>query len=549
MPSQLSGRHAHHTVQVRAGRARPARVFAVLSALFLAGGASPLVAQLVVPACNMNCPLPRLCVPGDQRCNDFNASVTSCQTNQASCQAKFVMYDAYMQQMGAGVTMHQLPALYRDELATYYPSANLADVRFGYSNRQPSGNATADCDRIYFNDAAYVDAVRTGILKHDSNGLHHFGWLLHELTHFEQCRQVGSRDAYARKWWDQLSETELAGLIDSGSWLGIHDQMQMEQQANTRRDQTWGLLPTCCIDPTTLLLIKPLTVTPLVVSPTSATEGQTVALSTSASNGAQPLEYRWRVRPPGSIQPLGLPADGPTATFAPYEPGTWIVLLAVTQPGNSLQNDYSEERTLTVAALLPVVTSVSVSPGSIGGGAGAEGTVHVASMKPGVTAQVQLTSSLAAVQVPQSVSVTSSSSGAGSATFPITTGPVLGTQTASVTATASGGSASTSLTVVGVSLEPLSVNRTVLDGGELLEVLLLLDRAPPVDITVVLGSSDDRVIGLPRQVVFRAGQTRMKLSVTVARDLASALDVTLRAHTLHDSQTTRSQVIQVRPRR
>jgi hypothetical protein len=549
MQSHLLGRNAHHTMQFRAGRARHARAFGVLSALFLAGAASPLVAQLVVAACNMNCPQVRLCLPGDQRCNDYNANAISCQTQQASCQAKFVMYDTYMQQMGAGVTMHQLPALYRDELATYYPAATLAEVRFGYSNRQPEGNATADCDRIYFNDAAYVDAVRTATLKHDSNAPHHFGWLLHELTHFEQCRQVGSRDAYARMWWDQLSETELAGLIESGSWLGIHDQMQMEQQANARRDQTWAMLPTCCIDPTTRLLIKPLTVTPLAISPTSATEGQTVTLSTSASNGAQPLTYRWKVREPGSIQPLSLPADGPTASFAPNAPGTWTVLLAVTQPGNSLQNDYSEQRTLSVAALLPVVTSVSVSPGSVTGGAGAEGTVHVASMKPGVTAQVQLASNHAAVLVPQSVSVTSSSSGAGSATFPITTGLVLGTQTASVTATTASGSASTSLTVTGVSLELLSVNRTVLDAGELLEVLLLLDRAPPVDITVVLGSSHDRVIGLPRQVVFRAGQTRMTVSATVAQDLATVLDVTLHAHTLHDSQTSRNQVIQVRPRR
>jgi hypothetical protein len=547
MPSHLSGRHAHRTVQLRAGHALLARTFAVLSALFIGGGASPLLAQLLVPACNMSCPPPRLCLPTDRACNDYNASVTACQTNQASCQAKFVMYDAYMQQMGAGVTLHSLPALYREELAVYFPAANLAEVRYGYSNRQPAGNATADCDRIYFNDAAYVDAVRTGALKRDSNAPHHFGWLLHELTHFEQCRQVGSRDAYAKMWWDHLSETELAGLIETGSWLGIHDQMQMENQADARRDETWNLLPACCIDPTSFLLIRPLTVTPLVISPTAATEGQSVTLSTSASNGAQPLTYRWRVRPPGAFA-LGLPADGPTATFEPFEPGTWTVLLAVTQPGNTLQNNYAEQRQFTVAALLPVVTSVSVNPGSVTGGAGAAGTVHVTSMKPGVTTQVQLASSQAAVQVPQTVSVTPSANGAGSATFPITTGLVLGTQTASVTATTSGGSASTSLTVNGVSLEMLSVDRTVLDAGELLEVLLLLDRAPPVDITVVLGSSNDHVIGLPRQVVFRAGETRKTIAVTVAQDIARSLDVTLRAHTLHDSQTTRNQVIQVRPR-
>jgi hypothetical protein len=221
----------------------------------------------------------------------------------------------------------------------------------------------------------------------------------------------------------------------------------------------------------------------------------------------------------------------------------------VTQPGNWLQNNYSEARTFTVTELLAAVTGVTVNPGSVTGGSNAEGTVHVSSMKPGVTAQVQLTSSLASVQVPQAVSVTPSANGTGSATFPITTGLVPMTRNVSLTATAPGGAASASLTVTGVSLEPMRFNRTELNAGELLEVLLLLDRAPPVDITVVLGSSDARAIGLPGQVVFRAGEQRKTIQVRVAQDLQSALSVTLRAHMLHDTQTTRDQVIQVRPTR
>jgi hypothetical protein len=62
----------------------------------------------------------------------------------------------------------------------------------------------------------------------------------------------------------------------------------------------------------------------------------------------------------------------------------------------------------------------------------------------------------------------------------------VGTQSASITATAQGGAAAASLTVVGVSLEPMQFVRTELDAGELLDVLLKLDRPPPVDITVVL---------------------------------------------------------------
>jgi hypothetical protein len=115
-----------------------------------------------------------LCTPLDTACDDYNKSVTKCEADQASCQAKFLIYDAYLQQIGLGVTLYSLPALYRDELAQYYPAANPAQVRFGCSNRQPPANATTDCDRIYFNDSGYVETVRTGTLKHADNAAHRF---------------------------------------------------------------------------------------------------------------------------------------------------------------------------------------------------------------------------------------------------------------------------------------------------------------------------------------------------------------------------------------
>jgi hypothetical protein len=232
----------------------------------------------------------------------------------------------------------------------------------------------------------------------------------------------------------------------------------------------------------------------------------------------------------------------PSVTYTPSSPGTRTVQLQVTQPAGSLQNDHSEARTFTVGELLPVVTGVSVSPASVTSGASATGTVQLSSLKP------KLASNRAAAEVPQSVTVTSSGS-TGSATFPITTQLIVGTQTASITATAQGGAAAASLTVVGVSLEPMQFVRTELDAGELLEVLLKLDRAPPVDITVLLESSDARAIGVPRQVAFRAGQLQQTLRLNVSADVASELLVTLRAHAAHDAGATRDQVIRVRPKR
>jgi hypothetical protein len=288
-------------------------------------------------------------------------------------------------------------------------------------------------------------------------------------------------------------------------------------------------------------------VTPFSITPSQPVEYQAIQLSALANNGAQPLSYRWLVWQTGSV---GMTEIGttPSVTYTPSSAGTWTVQLIVTQPAGALQNDHSESRNIAVGELLPVVTGVTVSPGSVTSGASATGTVQVSSLKPNATVQVQLASNRAAAQVPQSVSVTSSGS-TGSATFPITTQLVPGTQTASITATAAGGSAAASLTVVSVSLEPMQFLRTELDAGELLEVLLKLDRPPPIDITVVLESSDARAIGVPRQVVFRAGQQQQTLKLNVSADVASALAVTLRAHAAHDTGAVRDQVIQVRPKR
>jgi hypothetical protein len=548
MTTRISGSTARAATRACAGRARPA-ARAILSALFLWGGTAPLQGQ-PVPACNMSCPPPQICNPFDEACKSYNADVVSCEQKQASCQAKYLAYDAYLQQMGAGVTLYALTGLYRDVLAAHYPGANLSEVRYGYSNRQPADNATADCDRIYFNGASYVDALRAGELKDVEHGLHGFGWILHELAHFEQCRQVGSRDAYAKMWWDHLSEAELSTMIENGSWKDVHDRMQMEQQADARRDETAWVLRRCCIHPTTRQLIRPLSVAPLVVSPGTPTEGQTVTFSASASNGAEPLTYRWRLRGPGASAPsVVIEGSGATAQHVPDAPGRWTVFLDVTQPSGSLRNDHSDERSFTVAELLPVVAALTVEPGSVTGGAGAQGSVQVTSLKPGASVEVQLAASQTSVQVPPAVTVTASGNGTGSATFPITTSLVPITRTVTLTAAAAGGTASAAMTVVGIALEPLRFNRTELEAGELLEVRLLLDRPPPVSITVVLESSDARALGVPGEVVFRAGEQQKTIAVRIARDLDRELAVTLRAHTLHDAQTRRDQVIQLRPPR
>ena len=108
------------------------------------------------------------------------------------CETKIHTYNLYMEQMGAGVPRHQLPAVYRDLLRSRYPLADFNAFRFGFSDRQPPNNATTDCGTTYFNSRAYVDALRAAGANPD--------WLLHEVTHVEQCTSGGGREAYAKRW-------------------------------------------------------------------------------------------------------------------------------------------------------------------------------------------------------------------------------------------------------------------------------------------------------------------------------------------------------------
>jgi hypothetical protein len=108
--------------------------------------------------------------------------------------------------------------------------------------------------------------------------------------------------------------------------MEVHDRMQMEQQADTRRNQVLNTLPGCCIHPTSRVLIRPLSVTPFSITPSQPVEYQAIQLSALANNGAQPLSYRWLVWQTGSV---GMTEIGttPSVTYTPSSAGTWTVQL------------------------------------------------------------------------------------------------------------------------------------------------------------------------------------------------------------------------------
>lgn len=236
----------------------------------------------------------RSCAPTEAACL---AAVTA-------CESRIHAYNLYMEQMGGGIGKYELPTVSRSILASRYPRANLGVYRFAFSDRQPPGNATTDCQTTYYSNSAYVDRVR-----HAGPNTNWF-WLLHELAHAEQCAEGGGREAYAKRWWDELeaavvaqggrvdftqSPQQLAGQMES-LYRQVHDAMPMERAASTRAATVLSDLSRCCID----LDGRPILPLRAVSIDDRPDAGSTRhILAAKVEHGDAPFKAQWRIRNPG----------------------------------------------------------------------------------------------------------------------------------------------------------------------------------------------------------------------------------------------------------
>lgn len=298
------------------------RLFTILSFLICIPAAT-VSAQLVFKVCAETCPDP-LRDPG---------GAAACHTRIAACETKLTMYNGYMAQLGAGVQTFTLPAMYRELLQPFY-SANLANWRFGFSDRQPPGNATTDCNVTYFNRANFVTLLRQGAL----DGL--WGWLFHELQHFAQCNTLGSRDAYAKMWFGHLE----VAFIQNNDLATLHDRMIMESQADTKSSSV--LESTIPIRDSRDRLVRPISVS--LIAPGGATLGDRATITTGSytitgkvTGGSDPLTWEWWIKRPGMsyYQQLtsDLVNDGKGFRFSTSTTGEYSVQLLVRQPDSNLE--------------------------------------------------------------------------------------------------------------------------------------------------------------------------------------------------------------------
>lgn len=456
---------------------------------------------------------------------------------QLSCAQRQAAFYLYLAQMGLGVTLYGLPSDWVDLLQDHFPNVDVGDWRFGFAANQPPDNATTDCDRTYFNDQAFVDDLRQGVVTNHR-------WLLHEIAHYDQCIEVGGRDDFAKMWWDDLDLVTLEILLGQTAIDDLHDAMEMEDEAETMAlDIRDGILD-CCIHPETGAVIDPLAVGPLWFSPSEPKVGQQVTVRVDASDGAEPYFHTWR-----AVRPNGVPmsqGDDETYSFVAQEPGAYSVSLRLAQGVELCQDEprtfslpcHEDDVSVEVKPLVARVASVELDDAVIDPGDATVARVHVTDLAPGADQDLDVSASSDLVSVPGSVVVTGTGGLTGTRSFDVSVPwddeyALLGDRTVLITAGVGGDpdrAASASLRVRGYDLREFQVeavrDRT---GREIYRVKVMLDRRVRVPVTLRLESSDPRSLALPAGITVQPGRQEAVLEVAPAAGLRVEKDVTVRA--------------------
>ena len=230
----------------------------------------------------------------------------ACVAEIAACEVRIHAYNIYMGQMGLGQQTRQLPGVYRDILIPQYPQINFNTYRFGFADRQPPNNATTDCAVTWFNSQPYVDALAAAGPNAD------YFWLLHELTHVEQCTAIGGRERYANRWWNEMTtaattrgvtinfnQTPEALAAQIGAvFAQVHDIMPMEIAASRKGDSVAANIRKCCIANDDKP-IRPLTISG--INDGLEGGGSRRILGVTATGGDAPFKSTWRIKNPGEV--------------------------------------------------------------------------------------------------------------------------------------------------------------------------------------------------------------------------------------------------------
>jgi hypothetical protein len=243
-----------------------------------------------------------------------------------------------------------------------------------------------------------------------------------------------------------------------------------------------------------------------------------------------------------TVPPSVMVAEGQTLANFTVSTNAVGAATAVTISGS--YGGYTRSAVLTIVPT--TLSTLSLNPTSVIAGSTSTGTVTLTVPAPADGAVVTLSSSNTAVAtVPASVTV---AAGATSATFTVSTSPVLPptyAQTFVTILAANGGE--TRYVYLDVTLSPLSsvalIPSSVIGGGTATGTVILREWAPPGGAVVALSSSDTSVVTIPATVTVAAGATSSQFPVSTT-GVTSSTAVTISATF---GGATKSAVLTVTP--
>lgn len=162
-----------------------------------------------------------------------------------------------------------------------------------------------------------------------------------------------------------------------------------------------------------------------------------------------------------------------------------------------------------IAARLPAVQSIKVSPSSVVGGKSAIGTVKLAAPAP-IDVTIVLGSNLSAAHTPASIVI---ARGSTSGTFTVTTDPVPAVAAALVTANFGGMTHSATLTINPPSLSGLRLSPSSIKGGGVVTGKVTLNGVAAVDTSVQLTNTNPLATLSASSVTVAAGSTSGSFSI------------------------------------
>lgn len=174
----------------------------------------------------------------------------------------------------------------------------------------------------------------------------------------------------------------------------------------------------------------------------------------------------------------------------------------------------------------PALHTLAITPGTVFGGAAAQGTVNLTNSAPSGGFVVNLSSTNSKAAVPASITVPA---GQSSATFTVTTSAVTADITAQIRATSGAVSRTASLKVrAPMDLSSLVLTRSSIRGLSVLGGrVTLTNTAPPEGVVVVISASNGAA-RVPSTVRIRPGQRTASFSIHTSR-VAVTTDVVIAA--------------------